>query len=172
MLVIRRAEDKDLDVITNIYNEAVLNTVATFDTEPKTKEEQENWFLSHNSKYPILVAQFRNKIIGWASLTKWSDRCAYSDTAECSLYIKEEHQGKGFGKLILTALLQEARKSGLHTIIARITADNDTSINICSSLGFKHIGTMREVGKKFGRLLDVHLMQILLDNQETTRAET
>jgi len=161
-----------LDVITDIYNEAVLNTVATFDTEPKTIEEQEIWFLSHNSKYPILVAQFRNKIIGWASLTKWSDKCAYSDTAECSLYIKKEYQGKGFGKLVLTALLQEARKSGLHTIIARITEGNDTSLNLCSSLGFRNIGTTREVGRKFGKLLDFHLMQILLDDQETSSSGT
>ncbi len=165
MLLIRQATIEDLDAITHIYNEAILNTVATFDTEPKTKEEQTEWFSNHNSRYPILVATVRNGVIGWASLTKWSDRCAYSDTAECSLYIEKEYQGEGFGKALLTVLLQEAKKSGFHTIIARITEDNDTSLNLCRALGFRHIGTMREVGHKFGKLLDVHLMQILLDAQ-------
>ena len=165
MLVVRQAKIEDLDAITHIYNQAILNTVATFDTEPKTKEEQTEWFSNHNSRYPILVADFRSRVIGWASLTKWSDRCAYSDTAECSLYIEEEYQGKGFGKTLLIALLHEAKKSGFHTVIARITEGNDMSLNRFSSLGFRHIGIMREVGRKFDRLLDVHLMQILFDDQ-------
>jgi L-amino acid N-acyltransferase YncA len=158
MLVVRQVKIKDLDAITHIYNEAILNTAATFDTEPKTQQEQAEWFSNHNSRYPILVADSRNRVIGWASLTKWSDRCGYSDTAECSLYIEKEYQAKGFGKTLLTALLQEARKSGFHTVIARITEGNDTSLNLCNSLGFRHIGIMREVGYKFGKLLDVHLL--------------
>jgi len=165
MLLIRKARIEDLDAITHIYNEAILNTVTTFDTEPKTKEEQTEWFINHNSKYPVLVAEFRNKVVGWASLTRWSDRCAYSDTAECSLYIEQDYQGKGFGKALLTTLLQEAEKRGFHVIIARITEGNDMSLNLCKSLGFRYIGTMREVGRKFGKLLDVHLMQILFDAQ-------
>ncbi len=112
MLVVRQAKIEDLEAITHIYNQAILNTVATFDAEPKTKEEQAEWFSNHNSTYPFLVADFRSRVIGWASLTRWSDRCAYSDTAECSLYIEKEYRGKGFGKTLLAALLHEARKSG------------------------------------------------------------
>jgi len=163
MLTIRQATLNDLDAITEIYNDAILKTVATFDTEPKTLEEQKSWFASHGPKYPILVAEQDGTIVGWASLSMWSDRCAYSDTAEISLYVEETHRGKGIGKKLLEAILQEGKKAGLHTVIARITAGNDISIRLAQSAGFEHIGVMKEVGRKFGKLLDVHLLQKIYD---------
>ena len=163
MLTIRQAALADLGVITEIYNEAILKTVATFDTEPKTLEEQKSWFAEHGSKYPILVAEQDGLIVGWASLSIWSDRCAYTDTAESSLYVKEEHQGKGIGRKLLEAIIQEGQKAGLHTVIARITEGNEVSIYLAESLGFEHIGIMKEVGRKFGKLLDVYLMQKIYD---------
>ncbi len=85
MLIIRPAKPDDLIGITDIYNEAILTTNATFDTETKTVESRKEWFESHDSRNPIIVAENENEIIGWASLSKWSDRCAYSDTAEISV---------------------------------------------------------------------------------------
>ena len=161
MLTIRRATLHDLGQITKIYNGAIEKTTATFDTEPKTLEEQESWFANHDAVHPILVAEQDSIIVGWASLSEWSDRCAYSDTAEISLYVKEEYRGKGIGKELMKAIIQEGQKTGLHTVIARIADGNDISIDLCKSFGFQHIGTMREVGKKFGKLLDVHLMQLI-----------
>ena len=105
MLTIIKAAMKDLGAITEIYNEAVLKTVATFDTEPKTVEKQKPWFESHDSMHPILVAEQDGAIVGWASLSKWSDRCAYSDTAEISVYVKEEHRRKGTGKKLIQEIL-------------------------------------------------------------------
>ena len=87
MLKIREASLRDVDAITHIYNDAVTGTSATFDTEPKNLQEQSDWFIGHGDRHKILVAEVDSEILGWASLTKWSDRCAYSDTAECSLYI-------------------------------------------------------------------------------------
>lgn len=159
MLTIRQATLPDLGVITEIYNEAILKTVATFDTQPKTLEEQKNWFASHGQKYPILVAEQDEVVMGWASLSMWSDRCAYSDTAEMSLYVKEEYQGKGIGRKLAEAIIQEGQKTGIHSVIARITEGNEVSIHLAESAGFKPIGIMREVGRKFGKLLDVYLMQ-------------
>ncbi len=161
-LAIRHATIDDLDAITEIYNDAILKTVATFDTEPKTREDQKSWFECHGTKYPILVAEKNNRVIGWASLSEWSDRCAYSDTAEISLYIKEEFRGQGIGKKLLKEILQEGQKGGLHTVIARIAEGSEISIHIHKSCGFEHIGIMKEVGRKFGRLLDVYLMQKIL----------
>ena len=165
MLTIRQATREDLDAITEIYNEAILKTVATFDTEPKTLEEQENWFATHAPKYPILVAEQDGYIVGWASMSMWSDRCAYTDTAESSLYVKEEHQGKGIGRKLAEAIIQEGQKAGLHTVIARITEGNEVSIRLAESAGFEHVGIMKEVGRKFGKLLDVHLMQKVYGHQ-------
>ena len=159
MLTLRKATIKDLEGITEIYNEAILNTTATFDTQPKTLQEQKKWFDNHQPKNPILVAEQNNAIVGWASLGKWSDRSAYSATAEASLYIRRDYRGKGIGRTLLEALLQEGKNIGLHTVIARIAGDNQASINLFKSEDFQRIGVMREVGRKFGKLLDVHLMQ-------------
>ncbi len=164
MLTIRRAALKDLDAITEIYNEAISKTVATFDIQPKTPGEQKPWFKSHNVKHPLLVAEHDGQVAGWASLGEWSDRCAYSGTAEVSLYVKSEHQGRGIGRKLLKALIEEGEKAGLHTIVARITEGNEASLSLFKSEGFELVGVMREVGRKFGKLLDVSIMQKIYNN--------
>jgi len=161
MLTIRPAEQTDLPAITDIYNQAILTTTATFDSQPKTLAEQQEWFDGHGGRCPLLVADLNGRVVGWASLSKWSDRCAYADTAEASLYIAEPHRGQGLGRRLAQALLAAGEQAGLHTIIARISSDNDVSIRLCRSLGFRDIGVMREVGRKFDRLLDVHLLQLI-----------
>ncbi|MBI5966794.1 MAG: N-acetyltransferase [Deltaproteobacteria bacterium] len=158
-MVIRRAKLGDLTAITQIYNEAVQTTTATFDTEPKTVDERRTWFENHDQKHPIFVAQLGGEVLGWASLSRWSDRLAYAGTAEISLYVKEKFRGGGIGKKLLQAIVREGEKVGLHTVIARIAEGNKISVHLHESVGFEHIGIMREVGRKFGRLLDVYLMQ-------------
>jgi phosphinothricin acetyltransferase len=164
MVKLRSARIEDLDAITEIYNEAILKTVATFDTELKTSADQKKWFDDHGSKNPILVAEQDGVIVGWASLSKWSDRCAYSDTAEISLYVREKDQGRGIGRRMIEAIIKEGKNAGLHTVIARITEGNESSLHLHRSVGFSSIGTMKEVGKKFGKRLDVHLMQKIYEN--------
>ena len=159
MCTIRPAQLSDLNTITEIYNEAIRTTTASFDTEPKTENEQKAWFDSHGPRYPILVAESNGVVISWACLSKWSDRCGYSGAAEISLYVKQEFRGKGIGKRLMEAIISEGKRVGLHTVIGRIAEGNDVSVHLAESLGFRHIGVMKEVGRKFGRLLDVHLMQ-------------
>lgn len=161
MLTIRQATPADLGQITEIYNDAIQKTTATFDTELKTLEEQESWFAEHDASHPVLIAEQDGLVTGWASLSQWSDRCAYNATAEISLYVKEDYREKGIGKQLMKAIIQEGKKAGLHTVIARIAGSNKISADLCKSFGFQYIGTMREVGKKFGKLLDVHLMQLI-----------
>jgi len=161
MLNIRQATSADLGQITEIYNDAIEKTSASFDTEPKTLEEQEKWFANHDARHPVLIAEQDGVIIAWASLSRWSDRRAYSDTTEISLYVKEAYRRKGTGKQLMQAIIQEGKTAGLHTVIARIAGSNKISADLCKSFGFQYIGTMREVGKKFGQLLDVHLMQLI-----------
>ncbi len=163
MLTVRRAALPDLNAITEIYNAAILKTVATFDTEPKTDSEQKSWFDGHGPKYPILVAEQDGLIVGWASLSMWADRCGYADTAEASLYVREGYQGRGIGLRLNEAIIEEGRKAGLHTLIARIAEGNEVSIHLAEAAGFKHIGIMKEVGRKFGKLLDIHLMQLIYE---------
>jgi phosphinothricin acetyltransferase len=164
LINIRRAKLEDIEEITEIYNEAILKTVATFDHQQKTIEEQKKWFKKHGDSNPIIVAEKDGILVGWGALSRWSDRCAYSATSEISLYVLEEHQGKGIGKKLMSQLIEEGKKCKIHTIIARITEGNNKSIHLHESAGFKHIGIMKEVGFKFEKLLDVFLMQKIYNN--------
>ena len=159
MFRLRQAKVEDLDAITEIYNDAILHTVATFDTKTKTLEEQKAWFDGHGPNNPIVVAEEDGLVVGWTALSSWSDRCAYSDTAEISLYVDEKHRGKGIGRKLIEAIIEEGKKAGLHAVIARIAEGNEVSVDLHKSVGFEHIGVMKEVGRKFGKLLDVYMMQ-------------
>jgi phosphinothricin acetyltransferase len=163
MLTIRKAGIQDLRAITEIYNQAVLHTTATFDTGTKTVEEQRVWFDKHGAKYPVLVADEDKKVLGWASLSTYSDRCAYADTAEASVYITEGRQHQGLGRQLSEAILKAGKDAKLHTIILRIAEGNEASLKLAKSLGFNDVGVMKEVGKKFGKLLDVYIMQLMYD---------
>ena len=166
MLHIRLTELKDIPAITEIYNDAVLNTTATFDTEIKTIEDRTDWFNNHGEKYPVLSAEADGNVIGWASLTKWSDRCAYEKTAEISVYIHKDFRGKGIGKKLLEQPISQGEKAGIHYMLSRISQGNESSIHIHEVFGFEHIGVMKEVGFKFGKFLNVHLMQkVFSDNK-------
>ena len=156
---IRKAVYTDVPAITGIYNEAILTTTATFDKEPKTTASQRKWFKAHGPKNPIVVAVADGKVVGWASLSAYSDRCAYADTAEISVYVKESFRNQGLGKKLMQAVLDAGKKAGLHTVISRIAGGNNVSINLHHELGFTDIGVMKEVGSKFGQLLDVYLLQ-------------
>ena len=164
MLIIRKAALNDLNSITAIYNDAVLNTTATFDTKPRTIEEQTQWFKKHDSEHPIYVAEEEGEIIGWISLSKWSEREAYAATAEVSLYVKEGFRGKGVGTKLLIEVIKTAENLELHLLVARIAAGAPAPVNLYKSCGFEYIGIMKEAGMKFGKFIDVHLLQLVLGN--------
>lgn len=159
---IRRATRSDASVIADIYNEAIATTTATFDTEPKSTEERIRWLESHDERHPVLVAELDDAVVGWASLTRWSDRAAYDDTAETSFYVHSTHRGRGIGRKLQEALIGEAQRLGFHTLIARITAGSAESLHLHETTGFTHVGVLKEVGRKFGKLLDVHVLQKML----------
>lgn len=156
---IRPAIMEDIKEITEIYNDAILHTVATFDTETRTIEQQLEWFNQHDETHPIIVAELDGSVVGWASLSKWSDRKAYDKTVEISVYVKEGNRGKGIGKELIKTIVQIGEKLGHRNILSRITTGNDSSIHLHRLVGFEDVGTMRKVGEKFGEVLDVLIMQ-------------
>ena len=171
---LRRAVRADLLSITEIYNEAILTTTATFDTKPQSVRQRLRWFRQHQAGYPIIVAEFDGKVVGWACLSPWSGRPAYAETAETSFYVKSEYRGRGIGRELKRRVIKEARQLGFHSLIAQVAAGSAASLHLNEVLGFKRVGTLREVGRKFGKLLDVHVLQKMLRRRPSAakKAET
>jgi L-amino acid N-acyltransferase len=163
-VTVRDAVLGDLPAIFEIYNEQVLHGTATFDTEPREAGRDHGWLTDRDfARHPVLVAEADAAVVGWASLSPWSDRGAYARTAEGSVYVHVERRGVGIGKLLLSTLIERARAAGLRVIVARIAEANPASVRLFESSGFGHIGTQRRCGEKFGRVLDVELMDLHLD---------
>ena len=160
---IRRAQVSDVEVIMEIYNEAILTTTATFDLEPKTYDDRLKWFASHDDRHPVLVAEVDGDVVGWACLSEWNSRCAYADTAETSFYVKADHRGKGIGRQLKAAIIEEARRLKFRTLIAGTAEGSDVSLHLNKSFEFEVVGTFKDVGRKFGKLLSVTYLQEFLD---------
>lgn len=163
-MTIRDARESDLPAIFEIYDHEVLHGTATFDTQPKASAQRREWFdSSPRERYRVLVAEAGGRVVGWARLYPWSPRRAYDRTAEDAVYIHPDQRGQGIGRVLLAALLEHARQAGLGTIVARIADGNPASLALHARQGFEPVGVMRRVGEKFGRILDVHLLQAHLD---------
>lgn len=156
---IRAASEADLPGIFAIYDDEVLHGTATFDTEPKAPAERLAWFRADGGgRYPILVAEEQGAVAGWARLYAWSPRKAYDRTAENAVYVARAARGRGLARALMEELIRLAPQRGVRVLVARIVEGNPASLGLHRALGFRDIGVMREVGEKFGRLLDVRLM--------------
>ncbi len=159
LVTLRLATERDLEEIFAIYDREVLHGVATFDTQPRSAAQRLEWLAQHlPERYPVMVAECGGVVAGWGSISRWSDRSAYARTAEDSVYIGEPWRGRGIGRMILADLLVRAEAAGIRVVVARIVEGNPASIRLHEALGFGRIGVMRGVGEKFGRVLDVVLM--------------
>jgi phosphinothricin acetyltransferase len=159
----RLAERRDAEAMRAIYNVEVLETTVTFDLVARSLEQQVEWIEQHSGGHPAIVAVDDGDVVaGFASLTPYRPRPAYAPTVEDSVYVSRDRRGRGVGALLLTDICDRARTHGFHSVIGRIVGQHETSIALHRKCGFEHIGTEQEVGRKFGRWLDVVLMQRML----------
>jgi L-amino acid N-acyltransferase len=162
-LTVRLAEVGDAGAIRRIYNTEVTTSTSTFDLVPRPLDEQEQWLAARSGAFSAIVAvDAAGTVVGFASLSPYKERAAYRTTVEDSVYVDRSRHGEGIGRLLLTRLIEIARTSGFHTIIARIEASGTTSRALHARCGFELVGIEREVGRKFNRWLDVAVMQLLL----------
>jgi L-amino acid N-acyltransferase YncA len=159
---LRLATLDDADALREIYNLEVTTSTATFDLVPRSLEEQRSWLSERSGARAVLVAVDDGEVCGFASLSPWRTRPAYATTVEDSVYVHRDHQGRGVGRALLTELVDVATAHGFHACMARIVGGHDASIALHAACGFEVVGTEREVGRKFGRWLDVVLMERLL----------
>jgi phosphinothricin acetyltransferase len=134
----------------------------TFDLVPRSPEAQRDWLASHSGAYPAIVAEDGGKILGFGSLSRYRSRPAYSTTVEDSVYVRRDCQRQGVGQALLTQLVSLATGYGFHTVIGRIVGGHEASTALHRRCGFEVVGVEREVGRKFGKWLDVVLMQKML----------
>jgi L-amino acid N-acyltransferase YncA len=146
-----------------IYNREVDSGTATFDIAPRSLEDQLEWIAEHSGAHPAVVAVTdEEEVVGFGSLSPYRPRAAYSTSVEDSVYVAEEFQGLGIGRAVLEELLRLAEAHGFHAVLARIAGGNEASVALHASCGFKLIGTEHQVGRKFGRWLDVVCMERLI----------
>ena len=162
---VRAARMDDAEAIRQIYNREVVGSTVTFDLVPRTLEEQHAWLAEHAGAHPAVVAvdpDGGGRIVGFGALSPYRSRPAYSTSVEDSVYVDEAVRGRGVGRLLLAELVRLAEVHGFHAVMARIVGGHDASISLHKACGFEIVGTEREIGRKFGRWLDVVLMQRLL----------
>ncbi len=156
-IAIRRAERVDLPALLEIYNHYVLNTHITFDVTPRSLEQREEWFSHFDSRgrYQCFVAVARDSVIGWASSHPFKERAAYDTSVETSIYLAPHAGGKGIGRRLYGTLLEALSHEDVHRAFGGIAQPNDASVALHELLGYSHVGTYEEVGRKFGRFWDV-----------------
>jgi phosphinothricin acetyltransferase len=162
---IRLATLDDAAAIRAIYNLEVETSTATFDLVGRSLEDQRTWISARQGVFSAVVAEQAGEVVGFASLSPYKERAAYRTTVEDSVYVRRDQQGRGVGRALLTYVVDLAAASGFHAVMARIEGGSEASRALHAACGFELVGIEREVGRKFGRWLDIALMQRLLSDR-------
>ncbi len=156
--MIREAIYSDAALIAEIYNYYILNTIITFELDPITPEEIINRMEKYKEVGPYLVYEENGEIIGYAYVSKFRERKAYENSVESTIYLKNGFGGRGLGLRLYSELLSQV-SSQRHAIIGGIALPNEASIKLHEKCGFRKVGHFSEVGKKFGKWIDVGFWQ-------------
>jgi L-amino acid N-acyltransferase YncA len=162
-LTISAAGRAQLSGIRDIYNEVIRNSTAVFSDEEVTLENREAWFdVKRNAGFPVLAAVDPSGVVGFGTFGEFRTWPGYRFSVEHSVHVRADCRGRGVGRSLVHALLQEAARMQMHVMIAGIDAQNVTSISLHEKLGFKTVGELKEIAFKFGRWLDLKFMQRLI----------
>ena len=160
---IRNATEADLPTILAITNDAILNTTSSWNVHPTTLEARRQWLADRQaSALPVLVAEIAGSVAGFGSYGSFRAWDGYRLTVEHSIYVDATFRRQGVGRQLLAALIDHATEAGMHVMMGVISADNEVSITLHEQFGFATVGRLPEVGRKFGRWLDLVLMQKML----------
>lgn len=159
--MIREVERKDLNSILDIYNDAILNTTSVYSYDAQTIDEREAWYEKKVlAKEPIIVYVENDTVVGFATYGSFRNWPAYLYSIEHSIYVSKDYRGRGIASKLLKHLIQLAKDEGYRTMIAGIDASNNASVQLHRKWGFEHSGTLKNVGYKFDRWLDLAFYQL------------
>ena len=156
--MIREAKYSDVQMIAEIYNYYILNTVITFELEPVTPQEIMVRMKKSKEVGPYLVYEENGEVIGYTYVSKFRDRKAYEHSVESTIYLKHGFSGKGLGTKLYSELLSQVSPQR-HAIIGGVALPNEASVKLHERCGFKKVAHFSEVGKKFGKWIDVGFWQ-------------
>ena len=172
-MTIRYALDRDAEAISEIYNQYISASIATFEVEQINAEVGLGRIRAClDLGYPYLVAEDNDKIVGYAYAHQYRPRPAYGKTVEVSIYARPGFEGRGVASALYKQLLPEIFKAGFHTILAGIALPNDASVRLHEKFGFQKVAHLSEVGRKFDRWIDVGYWQLTAENAGHDRKKT
>jgi len=161
-LNIRPARVEDAKEIARIYNQGVQDRAATFENSYVTPEERYLWIISRPDQYPVLVAEVKHTMMGWASLTPYSPRACYKGIAELSIYIERSLRGHGVAQELMKSMQNAARERGFYKLMGRLMADNEPARKLCQLMGWKEVGVHEKHGKLGNEWHDLLLVEHIL----------
>lgn len=149
--------------ILDILNDAIANSTALYEYHPRTLGSMRTWFTEKEAgRFPVIGAEQAGVLVGFATYGSFRPRAAYKYSVEHSVYVHQDHRGRGIGKALLVELIATARQQQYHVLVGGIDIANTTSVGLHEKLGFTHAGTIRESAFKFGRWLDLGFYQLIL----------
>jgi L-amino acid N-acyltransferase len=172
-LMIRAARETDLPGILAIYNDVIASSTAIYSIEPSTLQERATWLATRTEQgFPVIVAEVEHQVAGFASFGEFRGVWpGYRHSVEHSVHVSSDWRGRGIGTRLTSALFPLATAMGKHVMIGGIDADNEISLRMHERLGFQRVAHLHEVGRKFGRWLDLVLVQRYLDEPGAARKE-
>ncbi len=162
-LTVRGAAAGNLDAVRRIYNEGIADRVATLEADPRSLDDMAAWWAQHDERYVVLIALQADEVVGWASLNRFSQRCAHGGIADASVYVARAQRGRGVGTALLTELVRRAGAAGFHKIVLHALDANEHGKRLYRKAGFARVGVFKEHGILDGRYVDVVAMEKLLE---------
>lgn len=152
-LTARPAAVGDATAMAEIYNEGIVDRVATFETTPRTPDDVTGWF---DGNHPaVVVVDAAGQVVGYAVTFAYADRCCYAGVAEFSVYVRRSHRGQGVGGVAMKALIAAAEGAGFWKLLSRVFVENQASLALLRSVGFREVGVHEKHGKLDGVWRDV-----------------
>ena len=155
----RAARPEDAAAIARIYNEGIEDRVATFETEPRSAQDIEAWL---EEDVPLVVVEEDGEVVAWAVAHPYRDRAAYAGVGDFSVYVDRRARGRGLGRAAVEALIIECERRGFWKLVSRVFPENEASLALCRSLGFREVGVYRRHGKLDGEWRDCVIVERLL----------
>jgi L-amino acid N-acyltransferase YncA len=159
---IRAATSADAEAIAAIYNEGIATRLATFETEPRTAADIEEWLATAARRLPVLVADQEDEVLGWARVIAYSDRPAYAGVGEVSIYVTERARGRGLGRALLESLQQVATELGYWKLVGKLFTANAASAALVRGCGWREVGMHHRHARLDGEWRDVLLVERVL----------